>query len=141
MVRFFLRIYDTINNRRWLPASILVIAWTLCLTLASRINYQEDISAFLPVDQETEEYTDVYTRLGGQDRIAVIFSGDTIQMIPAMDYFGETLINTDTTGMVRNLQVTIDEEYMLDMMNYIGHTYPLLLSDKDYSRIDSLLFT
>ncbi|WP_455629750.1 1-acyl-sn-glycerol-3-phosphate acyltransferase [Parabacteroides sp.] len=141
MVRFFLRIYDTINNRRWHPVSISLIVWAICLTLASRINYQEDISAFLPVDQETAEYTDVYTKLGGQDRIAVIFNGDTMQMIPAMDYFGETLIDTDTTGMVRNLQVTIDEEYMLDVMSYIWHTYPLLLSDKNFSHIDSLLFT
>ena len=86
MIRFFLRIYDTMNSHRWLPVTILLIVLSLCLVLTSRINYQEDISAFLPVDKETKEYTDVYSKLGGQDRIAVIFKGDSCQLIQAMDY-------------------------------------------------------
>lgn len=139
MIRFILRIYDALSARRWLPVTILLVILALCLTLASRINYQEDISAFLPVDSETEEYVNVYTKLGGQDRIAVIFSGDSTELIPAMDYFGEYLIDADTMGIVRNLQVTITEERVSELMSSIWRSYPLLLSEKEISHIDSLL--
>lgn len=139
MIRFFLRIYDTMNSHRWLPVTILLIVLSLCLVLTSRINYQEDISAFLPVDKETKEYTDVYSKLGGQDRIAVIFKGDSCQLIQAMDYFGDIVKQTDSLGLVNNLQVSIDEEYMLDVLNYVWRSYPLLLSDEYINELDTVL--
>ena len=127
------------NSHRWLPVTILLIVLSLCLVLTSRINYQEDISAFLPVDKETKEYTDVYSKLGGQDRIAVIFKGDSCQLIQAMDYFGDIVKQTDSLGLVNNLQVSIDEEYMLDVLNYVWRSYPLFLSDEYINELDTVL--
>ena len=73
MIRFFLRIYDKMTRHRWVPVMLLLVLLTLSLVFASQIKYQEDISAFLPVDPETEEYTTVYTKLGGQDRLCSIY--------------------------------------------------------------------
>ena len=139
MIRFILRIYDALSRRRWLPVTLLIGLFILCLLSLSRIHYQEDISAFLPVDTQAEEYMDVYTELGGQDRIAVIFSGDSTALIPAMDAFRTALTDADTVGMVRDLQVTVDESRMTELMGYLWQTYPLLLTDADLARIDSLL--
>ena len=55
MIRFFLRIYDKMTRHRWVPVMLLLVLLTLSLVFASQIKYQEDISAFLPVDPETEE--------------------------------------------------------------------------------------
>ncbi len=139
MTRFFTQIYDILSKRRWLSVSLMVGLIALCLFLSSRMKYEEDIAAFLPKTAETEKYTDVYTQMGGQDRIAVLFRGDSTQLIPAMDAFGERLLEEDTCGMVRDLQVTIDEERMLSLMEYVWQVYPLLLSESDLTHIDSLL--
>lgn len=139
MIRFFLRIYDKMTRHRWVPVMLLLVLLTLSLVFASQIKYQEDISAFLPVDPETEEYTTVYTKLGGQDRVAIIFRGDTTQLIPAMDYYEEVLTASDTVGMVKDLLVTVDEERMLDVFKYVWQMYPLLLSDKDLCHLDSMV--
>lgn len=139
MTRFFTQLYDILSKRRWLPVSLVVLLIALCLFFSSRMKYEEDIAAFLPQTAETEKYTAVYTQMGGQDRIAVLFRGDSTRLIPAMDAFGERLIEEDTCGMVRDLQVTIDEERMLNLMEYVWQVYPLLLSDSDLNRVDSLL--
>lgn len=127
------------SKRRWLPGSLALLMMALCLLFASRMKYEEDIAAFLPKTPETEKYTTVYTQMGGQDRIAILFRGDSTRLIPAMDAFGEKLIEADTCGMVHDLQVTVNEERTFALMEYVWQAYPLLLSDRDLKRIDSLL--
>lgn len=139
MTRFFTHIYDILSKRRWLPISLVLLLIALSLFFSSRMKYEEDIAAFLPKNAETEKYTTVYTQLGGQDRIAILFRGDSTLLIPAMDSFGEKLAEADTCDMARDLQVTIDEERMLALMEYVWQIYPLLLTDDDLNRIDSLL--
>jgi 1-acyl-sn-glycerol-3-phosphate acyltransferase len=104
-----------------------------------RIHYEEDISAFLPQSPETEEYARIYANIGKQDRIAVVFSGDSTHFISAMDCFGSELSEQDTLHMVDNIQVTIDEEQIFDFVQYVWQVYPLLLSDSDYQKLDTML--
>lgn len=139
MTRFFAKIYDIMSKRRWLPVSLVAVLLIACVLLSFKMNYEEDIAAFLPKTPETEEYTTVYTQMGGQDRIAILFRGDSTLLIPAMDAFGEKLTESDVYGMAHDLQVTVNEERLLDMMDYVWQYYPLLLSENDIHHIDSLL--
>lgn len=138
MIRFFLKIYDALYNKRWLACTVTVGIVLLSLFLSLRIKYEEDISAFLPVDNDIEEYTRIYTEIGGQNRIAVIFRGETDHVISAMDLFGEQLIESDSACIVKDLQITIDEQQAFKLMEYVWEAYPLMLTDDDYQRMDSL---
>ncbi len=138
MARLFLKIYDTLCTRRWLSGVLVMAIVVVCIGLSLRIKYEEDISAFLPIDNNIKEYTQVYSEIGGQDRIAVIFSGDTDSVVSAMDMYGEILVENDSTKMVKDLQVTIDEQQALKLMEYVFKVYPLMLNDDDYNRMDSL---
>ena len=73
MKNVFLHIYDFLSKRRWLAAAILAVVLGLCAFSAMRMGYEEDISAFLPQDEESARYSEIYAKLGGQDRIAVFF--------------------------------------------------------------------
>ena len=53
MTDFFLRIYDFLAGRKWLAALLSVLLAAICLFLASRLHYEEDISRFLPGDEES----------------------------------------------------------------------------------------
>lgn len=139
MVNFFLRVYDFLSNRQWLLRTIVFAIIAGSIVSALRINYEEDISAFLPVTDETKEYTEVYSEMGGQNRIAVIFSGEQQNVVAAMDAFGEYIEKVDTANMVKDLTVTVDEEQMMSLMEYLWQIYPLLMTDNDYLRMDSLL--
>lgn len=149
MIRFFLRIYDSLVGRRGL---VLLLFSALCALLVWRIfsiEYKEDIADFLPSDEQTERYTEVYKHLGGQDRIVVIFSvRDSAKysaieraelLSNALDSFAAAVEKCDTNKVVTNLQLGVDEYGMLNLIDFMRENYRLFLSSKDYARVDSLL--
>ena len=77
MALFFLKIYDFLSRRRRLAGAACCVLLLLCALSALRMNYEEDISAFMPADGRTAKYTEVFASMGGQDKIAVIFRQQT----------------------------------------------------------------
>lgn len=149
MIRLFLRIYDSLVGRRGM---VLLLFSVLCALLVWRIfsiEYKEDIADFLPSDEQTEKYTEVYKHLGGQDRIVVIFSirdsakycaRERVELLSnALDNFAAAVEKRDTNRVIVNLQLGVDEYGMLNLIDFIRDNYRLFLSCKDYARVDSLL--
>ena len=146
MTRFFLRIYDALSRRKRTAWSITAVLTLLFVALAWHQDYSEDISAFLPRDEESAKYASVYARLGGEEKVLVTFrSASPDRPAPvatlqeAMSDFGEILTAADTAGCVRNLQVCYDEEAVADMLQCVWRNFPRLLQAEDYARLDSAL--
>ena len=57
MKKLVLHIYDCLSARKGLAAAILAVILALCAFSALRMNYEEDITAFLP---QSEESGDVF---------------------------------------------------------------------------------
>lgn len=141
MTRLFLKIYDVlVRHRSWVVGAVCALA-LLCVVLALRMDYDEDIAAFMPLDEETQKYSEVFSNLGGQNQIAVIFKGadDFSEAESAMDSFGEAVARRDTARLIQNLQIQVDETALLEVMRQLWQDYPALLTDADYQRLDSLL--
>lgn len=148
MKKFFLSIYDKLSPRRGVVICFSAILAAVCLALAFRLDYQEDISAFLPLDEQTAKYSAVYNNLGGHEKVAVIFrsseknEASRVEHIQhAMDSFGEILQETDTIGVVKNLQTQVDESGVLDVLEFIWKNYPYMLTDDECAHVDSMLDT
>ncbi len=143
MIKLFLRIYDTLAPRRRLVGGVVCLLVLLCGVLAGRMAYDEDISAFMPLDEETAKYAEVFNKLGGQERVVVIFEDegqpDFSTLEAAMTVFGESVERRDTARLAKNLQVRVDEQGMLETLEGVWRTYPLLLNEEDYARLDTLL--
>ena len=146
MKEAILRVYDFLSARRWLAWLIVVSLLALCLFSASRMGYQEDISAFLPYDGQAEKYASVYEQLGGQDKVAVFFemdseaeAGATDRIIDAMQCFGDHWFDCDSLGWVPDLQVSYDNGQVREVFDFITAREPYFLTDADYARMDSLL--
>ena len=146
MVRLFETIYDYLSGKRWLVTAFLLVFLMVCVLLSTRIHYEEDISKFLPRDEQNARYTEVYQSLTKQDKIVVVFaSKDTLNVTPsdsieqAMNFFEETLQEVDSTGVIKDLQVHVDESQMMEVMDFIGENAPYFLQEDDYQRMDSLL--
>lgn len=146
MTRFILSLFDRLHQRTWLVWLMTIGVGALCVWLATTLHYQEDISSFLPLDKQTEKYAAIYNQLGGQNKVIVVFeetdttrqdASESLQQ--AMLTYGDLLTEHDTTGSVRNLQVTVDEESVMQTVQHIWQHYPLLLTADDYTHIDSLL--
>ncbi|MBQ7269070.1 MAG: hypothetical protein IJS62_04350, partial [Bacteroidales bacterium] len=74
MRTLILKVYDFLSRHKKWAVLGLVAALVLSALSALRLDYDEDISAFLPSDPQTEQYRSVYERMGVSDRIAVFFS-------------------------------------------------------------------
>ena len=143
MTGFFLRIYDFLEKRRGLTIVLALALTAVFAFLASRVRYEEDIAKFLPRDDESRKYHEVYQQFAAQNRVAVVFSAtgdstDTEALETAMALFGENLEGSD---MVENLSVTVDETQIFELMDAVYAHLPYLLTDEDYARVDSLLQT
>ena len=143
MTQFFLRIYDFLEKRRWLTVLLVVSLVGLFAFLASRVRYEEDIAKFLPRDEENFKYQEVYQQFAAQDRVVVVFSPkdesvDKESIESAIALFGEKL---EGCVMVANLNVTVDETQVFDLMDAVYNHLPCLLEESDYQYVDSLLQT
>ena len=145
MTDFFLKIYDFLQGRKWLAALVAAILAAVCLFMASGLHYEEDISRFLPGDEESLRYTEAYNALGKKNNIALIFSpkdgseADEDEISEAIHDFEDVFDAVDSTGMVPQRQITVDGGMALEMMAGVTSSYPLYMTEADYQRIDSLL--
>lgn len=145
MTDFFLRIYDFLAGRKWLAALLSVLLAAVCLFLASRLHYEEDISRFLPSDEESSKYSEAYNALGKKNNIILIFSAKEgsaageDEISEAIHDFEDVFDAVDSTGMVPQRQITVDSGMAFEVMEDVVSGYPLYLTEADYRRIDSLL--
>lgn len=143
----FLKIFAKLSPHRAIVYCAVCLLLMLCIVSALRMDYNEDISAFMPMDKESAKYSEVFNNMSGQSTIAVIFN-DKSEAIPdekvtniqnGIDAFGEAVVRRDKSKMVQNLRLNIDETAMLEMLQSVWQTYPLLLTKDDYTRMNSLI--
>ena len=141
MKKFILHIYDYLSAHKGLAVVLMAVLMGLSALSALRMNYEEDITAFLPQSEESKLYSDVYNRLG-QDRMAVFFTSDEEdpdRLMDAMTAFGEEWAQADTAGLVPDLQVSADAGAAQEVFDFIRANWPYFLTEADYARMDSLL--
>lgn len=145
MTDFFLRIYDFLAGRKRLAALLSVLLAAICLFLASRLHYEEDISRFLPGDEESSKYSEAYNALGKKNNIILIFSAKDgseageDEISEAIHDFEDVFGAVDSTGLVPQRQITVDSGMAFEVMESVSSGYPLYMTEADYQRIDSLL--
>ncbi|MBP5258937.1 MAG: hypothetical protein J6Z41_09440, partial [Prevotella sp.] len=65
MHRFFLCIYDFLQQRRRLCLSLLTVTIAVLLVMLSSIRYNEDIYDFLPMDENQQKAITLYQDISG----------------------------------------------------------------------------
>ena len=139
MVRTFVAIHTFLAaHRRWTATALLLLV-AVMLLLAWHVDYEEDIARFLPQGEEQSDYHQAVGQLNSQNRIVIIFTGETAAVKGAMDAFEQHFADVDTARTVGDVQVTVDETRLLDMLAFVSRHAPYFLTPADYARMDSLL--
>ena len=145
MVAFIIRIYEWMRRQRTVCLLSFILLTVLLSVLLLKQTYQEDISAFLPLNNKYNKALKVYQSISGTNRIFAIFQyadstqSDPDSIIQAIDDYVELLKTKDTEKEVRNLVSQIDTEKMTETLSFIYQHIPYFLTDEDYCRFDSLL--
>ena len=109
----------------------------ILVLLTAGQSYKEDISDFLPLENEQQEAFMEYQNTSSARRIYVIFQSPDNDCQPAVDLFSERLERADTAQTINYLQGD-DPEVVQEAMNTIYARMPYLLTAEDYARIDSM---
>lgn len=140
MRKAILKLYDYLSSHRIAAAIALTAVLALCILSALRLKYDEDISSFLPSSEQTSRYTEVYDRLGANNRIAILFDGGTKdEKLEAMQAFRQLWEENDSEGIYPQLQDPANNDSFFDVSDFISDNFPYFLQESDYARMDSLL--
>ena len=141
MNRIFLKIYDFFAKRKAFLLILTICIVIICVFFATKINFSEDISGFLPDDKQNEQANYAYQHIGASNTIMVYFSNENDEdVIPdAIDEFVNYLYDNDIESYINNLQYSIDESEIIGKMSFISQNLPYFLEEDDFERIDSLI--
>lgn len=147
MSKAILFIYDYFKRYSW-AAWILFIVLTCALVLSIiSLHHKEDISDFLPLDEDNQTALSVYQDISGANKIyAIIGAKDTASVEPqklvdGVEAFVTNLEELDSLHYIKNIVKEIDMEKILSIADEVYENIPYFLTDNDYARIDSLLST
>lgn len=146
MTAFFLSAYDYFRVRRKLLTLLLLLLVAGAALALSRLEYQEDIAAFLPGGGEAGERVNaVYRHAGNSSNLVVYFSvpdsADVQEerVMEAIDRFTLLVGERDTAGAIAGIISRVDEGRVFELMEFIRQNPPYFLVEEDYARLDSLL--
>ena len=147
MVTFILSVYKYFSERKMLLFGLLAVLIALLAWAASRINFKEDISAFLPKDHNTDRINYAYQHLNSANKLLVSVSmadsaatPDEELIIDAVSHLVEQLQQADSSGLyLKKIDYKIDQQQMLAVSQFLVANMPYFLTGSDYNRMDSLL--
>lgn len=145
MQRFIIHIYDIFSRHKFIAYTILAIITILLLLSLLMLTYKEDISDFLPLDENNQRSLSIYQDISGANNVyAIISAKDSAQSSPELlatcaQTFADHVEEADSAHYLSEIIACIDTEKMEEVSGMVYDNLPLFLNDADYSRIDSLL--
>ncbi|MDE5628669.1 MAG: MMPL family transporter [Muribaculaceae bacterium] len=145
MNKAILSLYDFFKKHRALAWSACVVVSLALLLSIVTLHYKEDISDFLPLDEQNHTALAVYQDISGAGNIyAVIGTCDTVCPDPQLladgvESFVQNIESSDSLHFVESIVKEIDLERILDIADNVYENIPYFLTESDYARIDSLL--
>ena len=145
MTDIVLSIYDYLHRHTGVWVSTLCITTALLVGLVCKIDFNEDISAFLPLGDQYRESMQVYQDVSGASNLLAIFQSkdttdtDADNLVCSMNDYERFLSETDTLSVIKETTKRIDYDKMTETADFLFRNIPLFLQEKDYLRFDSLL--
>lgn len=136
------KLFDFFHKRVLLRRSVL-LALTIALVVSVfQLSYKEDISDFMPLTDEEKLDMEIYQDISGVNKLVVLFSCDKENpdsTIAAIDLFLESVKKLDSLNWTSDMVTRFDMEKVGEVTEFVYQNIPYFLTERDYSRMDSLL--
>lgn len=144
-MKIILAIYDYFQKHRLLCFSLLAVLVISLVSLVFRIDYKEDITDFLPVDEDYHQSMRIYQEIAAADKIVLFFSlqdtaeTDKDKILRGIDKFTTLITEKDTCNWIKGFDEKVDYSLITDIFDFVYYNLPYFLRTEDYARIDSVL--
>ncbi len=138
IIRFFDFFYKHVLLRR----SVLLTLTIALVVSVFQLSYKEDISDFMPLTDEEKLDMEIYQDISGVNKLVVLFSCDKENpdsTIAAIDLFQESVQELDSLHWTSDMVTRFDMEKVGEVTDFVYQNIPYFLTERDYSRMDSLL--
>ncbi len=130
MKSIVLKIYDYLSAHKGLAGLLLAVLLALSAWSASRLHFEEDISAFLPKDSREQLQAS-----GGDEKMAVFFRGGTAEERKEALY----AFQNRWEEAFPDIYVYEGSSEAAQVFDFLNSNWPYFLQPEDYVRMDSLL--
>lgn len=158
MSKIFTRLYIWFRSHKtvfWITLILSVLS--MCL-MASRIEFEENVTSFFPSSKNSSHLADVYSHLKVSDKIVVMFtphqdesearagdesrdvsiSPDDQLLSEASERLGELFSDSEDESLIDNYMCEVGQADISEMMNFILGHLPCLMDDSDFRRLEEL---
>ena len=136
------KLFDFLHNHPLLRRSVLLTLTIALVVSVFQLSYKEDISDFMPLTDEEKLDMEIYQDISGVNKLVVLFSCDKENpdsTIAAIDLFQESVQKMDTHNWTSDMVTRFDMEKVGEVTEFVYQNIPYFLTERDYSRMDSLL--
>lgn len=136
------KLFDFLHNHPLLRRSVLLTLTIALVVSVFQLSYKEDISDFMPLTDEEKMDMQIYQDISGVNKLVVLFScnkDNPDSTIAAIDLFQESVKKMDTHNWTSDMVTRFDMEKVGEVTEFVYQNIPYFLTERDYSRMDSLL--
>ena len=136
------RIFSFFHNHTLLRRSVLLTLTIALVVSVFQLSYKEDISDFMPLTEDEKQDMEIYQDISGVNKLVVLFSCDKENpdsTIAAIDLFLESVKKLDSLNWTSDMVTRFDMEKVGEVTEFVYQNIPYFLTERDYSRMDSLL--
>ena len=144
MDRITIAIYRYFKKYPAVFYAVLVLSTVFFAYFGLQMKYEEDISKLLPSSNIGSSEQLVFNNLKVKDKIFLVMqhndssASHTQELAAAMDQFSQNLLANDTDSIIQSVLYKVEEEWMLQGVEYLYQNLPLYLDSVDYAVFDSL---
>ncbi len=138
MHNFFYTIYVYFNSKKLLGFCALLLLFSILLVVASRIQFEEDITKFIPTNTKNSKAQKVLKNVNFTDKIIVNISRDPNGSIEDLTQYASQFIDSiskNSGEYIKQIQGKVNDEDILNTVNFIYKNLPLFLDESDYNTI------
>lgn len=142
MGEFLYKTYLSIQKKRWASLIVLLLLVISLAGIASKIEFDEDITALIPANEESRKIQEVLKSIAFTDKIIVNIRRKKEGTIDDLtQYASEFLDSLSQTGntYINNVQGKLNDEDLPNTMKLVYENLPLFLDKSDYASIENKL--
>ena len=146
MDKLFIAIYRFFEKKKALMYGLLILSSVIFVYFGSKVQYEENIAKLLPQTDAVNESGLAFGNLRVKDKIFIQLTSATDEPVAPetlaeyCDEFVENLLEKDTASHhIDNILYQIDDDLIINGLDYALMHVPTFVSPEAYERFDSLL--
>ena len=144
MQKLFVSIYKVFNRRPALMWITMLTSFALFAVFASQLQYEEDLTKLLPSTEKSQNSQLAFGQLSIKDKIFIQIerTGDCTpeEMAAMMDELVDSVLAPDSCShLIRNMLYRIEDDWMVNGLDYALEHFPSVVGNEVYVKFDSLL--